>query len=303
MKYYKYDIPFNSFVKCFYSKNSYFHDLSEITTEKIKEIQENATFFTQEVKKRNKFNQLNNTQSILYQEAIFYVTKDRLKTFDEKIIFLILLLDPELTMLKIYQSINIPSKKAIEKKLISEEKYKLIEERKNKILELEEKIRKQLGFCDINLINYENIYYKKFIKDSKLLKNIEVNLVDELLNFSIFIESFNQITEEDFKRLNNQAQLWISTSIEPQNFKTAAYNILKQRNLLNIKNKEEMLLLFILIIDPELTMLTIYEEESKDEEIAKRAEEELGFYNKNLIYLEKLYKKKFCPNKKLSLWS
>jgi len=49
-------------------------------------------------------------------------------------------------------------------------------------------------------------------------------------------------------------------------------------------------------------MLTIHEDENMTPVIQRRSNEELGFYSKDLIDLERLYHQRFCPDKEISIW-
>ena len=61
--------------------------------------------------------------------------------------------------------------------------------------------------------------------------------------------------------------------------------------------------LFILMVDSNLDMLRIYEEESMMPNIRQRITEEFGYFNMDLLALERKFHKRFCPDKKLSVWS
>ena len=50
-------------------------------------------------------------------------------------------------------------------------------------------------------------------------------------------------------------------------------------------------------------MLRIYEKESMMKNIEERIIEQFGYFNKDLLILEKIFHERFCPNKKLSIWS
>ena len=50
-------------------------------------------------------------------------------------------------------------------------------------------------------------------------------------------------------------------------------------------------------------MLRIYEEESMIPNVEDRIIEAFGYYNKELLTLERKFHERFCPDKKLSIWS
>ena len=63
------------------------------------------------------------------------------------------------------------------------------------------------------------------------------------------------------------------------------------------------LIFLILASDPNLDALKIYEEESRMPNVEKRIKEEFGYYNPELLTLEKKFHKRFCPDKELSFWT
>ena len=73
--------------------------------------------------------------------------------------------------------------------------------------------------------------------------------------------------------------------------------------MLGLRNLAEQAALFILLVDSNLDMLRIYEEESRMPNVEKRIIEEFGYYNSELLNLEKKFHKRFCPEKELSIWT
>ena len=50
-------------------------------------------------------------------------------------------------------------------------------------------------------------------------------------------------------------------------------------------------------------MLRIYEEESMMKIIEERIIEQFGYFNKELLVLERKFHNRFCPDKELTIWS
>ena len=65
----------------------------------------------------------------------------------------------------------------------------------------------------------------------------------------------------------------------------------------------QQLALFVLLVDSDLDMLRIYEEESMMPRVKERIIEEFGYFNTELLALERKYHKRFCPDKKVSVWT
>ena len=101
----------------------------------------------------------------------------------------------------------------------------------------------------------------------------------------------------------NTAQGWLSLVPEKHNYKVASYNITNQKKLLGLTTSAEQLALFILLVDSNLDMLKIYEEESMVKNIKERIIEQFGFFEPELLTLERKFHDRFCPDKKLSPWT
>ena len=97
--------------------------------------------------------------------------------------------------------------------------------------------------------------------------------------------------------------MWLSLVADSRDANSLAYNIIKQNHLLKLRNAEECLIFFIAAIDPELKALKIYEEESRTDKMKERMQNELGFYDLNLVRAETLYHRRFTPDLKLSDWT
>ena len=50
-------------------------------------------------------------------------------------------------------------------------------------------------------------------------------------------------------------------------------------------------------------MLRIYEEESRMQNVEDRIKEQFGYYNTVLLSLERKFHNRFCPDKKVSVWT
>ena len=111
------------------------------------------------------------------------------------------------------------------------------------------------------------------------------------------------MSTERFDQISKLALLWNASVNEEHKYTTCLYNLIYQYKLLGINSLEEKLLFFVCAVDPELKLLSIYEEESKTNIMKLRSLDEVGFYNPNLIKIEKTINKKFMPQKIVSEWS
>ena len=147
------------------------------------------------------------------------------------------------------------------------------------------------------------LFFKRLFSEKELITEVRCNNQDILMKSSKLLRSFKSISDERYAGLVDIAQIWSSLVPEKHNSKIAAYSIIEQNNLLGLNNLAEQLALFILLIDSELDMLRIYEEESMMKNVEERIIEQFGYFNQELLVLERKFHTRFCPDKQLSIWS
>ena len=142
-------------------------------------------------------------------------------------------------------------------------------------------------------------FYYSYILKEQLATNIKSNQVQELLDKGLTVRSYDKYTDEEYQHAINLAEQYIAIQPDYKNPNTVAFNLLKQNKLIGGNATfKQIFLLFVLIYDPELKAYQIYLDESTKKSCKKRMKEELGFYSEELIRLEKLYHKRFTPDKK-----
>ena len=226
-----------------------------------------------------------------------------LPTFDEKIAYLIMTVDPYLVLFKEFLKLDLVSLEDINKVEDASERERLTKLRTKTIAEYQMFVRKELGFYDPILLKYEELFFKRFYSGRELITDVQINNQDSFINKARFIKDFNSISDERFEELKQIAQMWLAVAPNKFNSKVATYSITNQSELLGIKSLKEQAALFILCVDCNLDMLRIYEEESLIPNVKKRIIDEFGYYSPELLNLEKKYHKRFCPKKELSIWS
>lgn len=162
-------------------------------------------------------------------------------------------------------------------------------------------VRKEVGFFSELLLRAEKDYYHKFIND--LLTDVRIDnspYLSIILNNSNI--SFDNISSERFESISKLALLWNASVDENHKYTTCLYNLIHQSKLLGIKSAEEKILFLVCALDPELKLLSIFEEESKMDKIKSRCLVEVGFYNSNFIKIEKIVMHKYMSDKKISEW-
>ena len=109
--------------------------------------------------------------------------------------------------------------------------------------------------------------------------------------------------EISIEELKEVAQTWLSFVPDKSNSRVATYSVTSQRDLLGLNTLAEQMTLFILLVDGNLDMLRIHEEECRMKNTERRIIEEFGYYNPELLILERKFHTRFCPNKQISIWS
>lgn len=293
-----YPTSINLIQKRLYEKEGTFTTFSNIS-EQLGNVRETKNSFVKKM--------ISNEEGLaLYIKTIKFLTlptiHNQLPTFDERIAFLIEVIDPNLEIYKEYISTPIISLQEIDSANPKDQKN-LSEKRKQQIQGFIKSIREKFGFYDNKLIKYESIYAAKVRKTAKFLSNINKDFIKQLMEHAKNIKNFESISDDDFRKINDKAQYYISKAKNPNSANDLAYNLINLNPLLHFKSLEEMFALFITIIDPSLNLLKIYEEESRIDVIEKRSQEEIGFFHEELIKLEKAYHARFTPDQKISIWS
>ena len=242
-----------------------------------------------------------------YIQTLVYLTNPLihmdLKTYDERILYLIMSADPELVSFKEFLKTTLTPKSTIEAETDPKVKQQLIHQREAEVLDLQSRIREKLGFYDSKLVRYEEYYFKKFLSSKVLINKVTQDNISKLLRITPFIKTLTSVTDERFQELQEKAQNWISITNCENDLYTAAYSCLNQSDTIGLNSIIEELVFFILIGDPNLDALRIYEEESRTEDMQNRCIETFNYFNSNLFTLEKLYHDRFCPDKELSPWT
>lgn len=283
-----------------FSREREFKNFSNITLEDLDKIKSEATTFARSYDKPYSLTSYDKTS--LYEKVLsritYYSFNPYYREFDKKILYVIFSLDPDLLMYKLYLATYIPDSKPND-----EESLKA---HNDAVSKYRQELVKLIGFTDPNILKYEEILFNTFYRKEKLVKGVNLNKVNSFLSFTPFVTSFNTITKERFTELTAIAQKWLDENTSSDyhtTLRTAIYNIMYQHQLLGLKTPEEQYCLFILIIDPELETLKIYEEESLLPNIITRLKERFNFYTKDFIRLEKIYHERFCPDLEVNPWT
>ncbi len=225
------------------------------------------------------------------------------KTFDEKILHLILAVDPDFVTYKSFLTSDITTLEEIDKAEDVKEKKRLQERRRIGLDIFETNVRKQIGVYDPNFLKYERLLTLTLFKTEGFVSDIKVRSLPQLIKKAELVKDIKPVTHLDLARLKQIAQRWGIEAKDPKDLNSLAYNILCKFKDLKLRNIPEQIILFILIADPNLDLLRIFEEESTYPKMEERAKTELGFYGQGLINVEKQYHDKFEPEKQISAWT
>lgn len=210
--------------------------------------------------------------------------------FDYKVAFLIHAIDPELSIYYHFLSVGYSNLAPVD--VSSNQAHSIIHFIENTV-----------GVFDPQFLKYEEIYFLKVLKDGSILSNVKKDGSKKLLDSFKGIPSFVEIKDIEFQLLHKKAEQYLATCSNPKDVATLCFNINNPNSILELYDIFKKAIFFILVIDPDLQALRIYEEESNSTQIQERMIQELGFYHENFVRLEELYRKRFFPQMRISEWS
>ena len=297
--------PVEYYTSKFYEKGKESKRFMDLTEDDLKELKKKVEEKRQMMSDNVTFRAVHMPKFDVYQSALEYLTNPTIhlkyRTFDERVAFLIMMVDPELVLFREYLKLNVISKEEITKVEDKKERAALLQKRNQAILNFQSTVREKLGFYDAKLIKYEEMYFNKFLGEKELITEVGNNNQEAIIFRAKVLSNFDSVSDERFEQLKDIAQGCLS--IAPYDTKVATYSVINQKKLLGLSGMAEQLALFILLVDSELDMLRIYEEESMMSEVERRIIEQFGYYNPELLKLEKKFHKRFCPDKELSFWT
>lgn len=291
--------------KQFHSHSVSFNNFKGLTMEDVEQIKERIATKRKNIDAKTTLNDISGLTN--YINTLRYLTNptisQELKTFDERILYLILSCDPELELMKTFISSEITPASHIEDEENETKRQELQTRRKQELNEFKNSVRSKIGFYDSRLLRYESLLSRGLFRKNGLVSDVKIPSLKSLLARAELIKNLNIITDISLLRLRSIQKRWIDEAKDPKDLNSLAYNLLNRYKDLHIYNVEEQIIVFMLIADPNLDLLRFFEEESNYKQIKARSLQELGFYNKELINVEQLYHDKFEPNRILSAWT
>lgn len=276
-----------SYQKRFYEaslKFSFFECYTPVTEKKIQKILV-ETFPLSQYPKNSLIRYLAVLDYLMDKKA-----NEEFPLFDDKIAFLIQAIDPELSIYYHFLSVGYSNSS------LEAESHK-------QALSIIHFIEDTVGIFDPNFLKYEEVYFQKVLKEGSILSGIKKEGSKKLLDSFHGITSFDEIKDIELQLLSKKAEQYFLTCKTPKDISTLCFNISNPNSVLELYDTTKKALFFILVIDPELTALRIYEEESTVEQMKERMIQTIGFYDENFIKLEEMYRKRFFPEMRISEWS
>ena len=303
-----YSLQYTSIRGRFFDRKKDSNNFKNITKEQIEQIKKDV------LQRKEIYGDI--SKSELYYRTLAYLTSinihTKYKTYDERLLFLIYTMDPDLKIAQIYlesplitlyesKNMVIPDKEDDEEEYLE---YQSKKELHNYTLaKIKTYMHNSFGITDPDFVYFERLFYFSYVLKEQLATNIKSNQVQELLDKAITVRSYDRYSNEDYNHAIELAKQYIAIQPDYQNPNTVAFNLLKQNKLIGgDATYKQIFLLFILIYDPDLKAYQIYLDESTKKKCKKRMKEELGFYSEDLIRIEKLYHKRFTPDKIISIW-
>ncbi len=273
--------------KRFYAEDKDFHFFESLTSEQIEII-------GQTLEQSFPDSQYPQNSLIRYLAILDYLMDSKrnhnFKSFDEKIAFLIQGIDPSLSIY--YQLLTIGYSSSNPSNMGREQALTIIHF-----------IEGFVGTFDPQFLKYEEIYFRKVLKEGKVLSHIKREGHKALLDSFKGIPSFDNVKDIEFSRLSRKADYYATVCDNPKDIHILCFNICNPNSVLELFDIASKAIFFILVIDPELKALKTYVEESNIAQMRERMMGELGFYHEGLIRLEELYRKRFFPEMTISEWS
>lgn len=266
-----------------------------VSDEKIEILKQKAT----ELK-----NQFYSDDIPKYLQMLLYHVRNEIKDFDktEKVMLLILVIDPECITWKLYNSAKIPSeskaKETYEKaKTIKEKKEgklayeEALRKKSRAILNLSSQVQEKIGLFIPSIIQLEKLYLKR--NNYSTLKRYTNKDNFPLLNQ--ILEKINLIKEipEDRKEVLDKSLKRYQESFPEIDINLLIYHIFVQPNMLEIKNINEQLYFLInasqLGYENDETLASIYQYYCTWDAMNEELKRVYGYTSTSLLKLQGHY--------------
>ena len=197
-------VPIEHYKTKFYQKEKESKRFTQITDEQLSAISDKV-YKKMEIEEESSYYRTSKSSKLdRYIRALLYLTSPNIhfdiKTFDERLAYLIMMVDPNLVTFKEFLKINLVSLQEIANTEDVKLRNKMLEERKQTLLSYETAVRDQIGFFDVKLLKFEELFFKRFYAEKELITEVGQNNQDNLL---LFAKAFIKEDLPTFERPNN----------------------------------------------------------------------------------------------------
>lgn len=293
--------PYSSFIDEFYSNEGKFNNFKDIKEKEIAFLKEQVVEIRDYLEKRCRVYARRYGFYIDAMKYLLELERQELINTDQRMILFILLMDPELEIYNVYMKNPRYNKKEIDEETDKTNQNYMYQNNYRSTRNIEYILKFYLGCVDERLIEYEIAYKNNVLCKGIINKDVHVDQTKKLLRMSDNIVSLEEIDNDRFLKLMMIANR-LKEEIVPLSLTILSNAIINQRDILGINSELEQVILFLLVSDPDYHLIDIYEEESRYQNIERRAKNELGYYNKSLIKIEKMMLCSFHVTKKEANW-
>lgn len=214
----------------------------------------------------------------LFENALAYLNSNFYLTNDEKIIFLILLIDPTLSLLSFYT-------KLVESE--ENETVSMLSLSQDKIQELKDYFIKNFGFYDPMLIKYED-FYKRIIlarENNNKTTGLRMNYVD-ILTKTLNINNISlEIDASEIDEIIEDAKEYLKKYPKPT-LNDLIFQLLYESGELDFEKLRNKLIFIIFVLDMDLRYKQVYDANYNLVTIRKSISQIFGCYYDLLMKLE-----------------
>lgn len=272
-----------------YAKKRQFRQFVRINSESSRKIDNLMNVFFDTI--RTISATYGNKEQTLYSSALNFVNSNFYLTYDEKIVFLIRLLDPTLKMLSIYDEVLSNEQRQINS-VPKTRKNMVTSLNKEKEEELKRKITEEFGFYDASLIKYEHIYKNTVLLAIPREKttNVKINYAKHISKRINLNEIDFQIDSDELEEIIVRANEYLKRYPTPS-LNDLVFQLLFESGKLDANSFRNQLIFIMVVLDKDLRYKEIYENNYHLIAIKNKISQMFGCYYQFLMDLELKYAK------------
>ncbi len=168
---------------------------------------------------------------------------------------------------------------------------------------IQQEIQKKYGFYNKQFMYLEKKYISSILNN--FIFNIKKDYSDMLILLTSCSVDFNKIDNNRMRELNDLSTIYNNIQTDNNNeekINSCIFNVIAQKDFLELLNDGEILMFIIFCIDPEFKLAQIYENECNYKSMEKCCKKEVGTFNRKLIDIEKEIIEKYNFNINLNMW-